>query len=61
MERTPLINDHDDNGNKITDVDTLNTLRKAQLSSKNRTSLSRRDNEREARQIRNDYEYPDDR
>ena len=61
MERTPLNNDHDDNGNNITDFDAINTLRKTQSSSKNRTSLSRRENEREGRKIRNDYEYPDDR
>ena len=61
MERTPLINDHDDNGNKITDFDALNALRQTQLSTKRRTSLSKRDNERDARKIRDDYEYPDDR
>ena len=61
MERTPLINDYDDNGNKITDAGTINTSRQNQFSSKRRTSLSRRENEREARQTRNDNEYPDDR
>ena len=61
MERTPLINNHDDNGSKITDVEAINTLRKTQLSSKHRTSLSRNENVREARQIRNDNDYPDDR
>ena len=61
MERTPLNNDHDDNGNNITDFDAINTLRQTQLSTKRRTSLSKRENERDARKIRNDNEYPDDR
>ena len=61
MERTPLNNDHDDNGNNITDFDAINTLRQTQLSTKRRTSSSKRENERDARKIRNDNEYPDDR
>ena len=61
MDDKPLLNDHDNNGNKVNDTNVINILKDTKLSAGNNTALSKRENFRERTQFYSEYDYPDDR
>ena len=61
MDQKSYLNHHDNNNKNNNNADMINILKQTQLSKSKRSSMSVRENERGAKELCNEYDYPDDR